>query len=221
MSKNNGKVELYCILDRSGSMGGKEKFTIDGFNEFIERQSEEIKNGSATLVLFDDKYEVVYSAVKMKKVSKLNEKVYFVRGMTALNDAVAKTLKMAKKEHKANGEPDKAICLIVTDGYENDSKEYPGEEGRKKVKKMIKRLQDKKGWDFFFIGSEIDAVAVGSGIGIPGTHSATVSSGACGTRAAYTALSVSVTASVTNEEVDTQDLYDELLELELEPEPVD
>lgn len=212
-------VEIYCILDRSGSMTGLEKSTIDGFNDFVKRQVKEIKKATVTLVLFDDRYELVYDAKKLQKVPKLTEEVYYVRGLTALNDAVAKTLKAAKKRHRANGKPDKAICLIVTDGYENASTDYPGEEGRKKVRKMIERLQDKKDWDFFFIGSEIDAVATSSSMGIPATHATKTAGSSRGVAAAY-AMAAGATAQSASGEtvVSTQDLYDELLEEDEEDE---
>jgi uncharacterized protein YegL len=207
------QIEIYCILDRSGSMGGAEDSVIAGFNDFIKRQVKDVGNAVVTLVLFDDQYELIYKAKKLKKVPKLNRKVYFTRGLTALNDAVAKTLKTAKKRHDKVGEPDKAICLIVTDGYENDSKDYPGEAGRKKIKKMIKHLQNKKGWDFFFIGSEIDAVTVSKGIGIPSAHTTKAAASHRGTVAAYAAMGASVSASALDESVEsTQDLYDKLME---------
>lgn len=213
------KIEMFCILDRSGSMAGAEASTIDGFNTFIKQQTKKLKGAAVTLVLFDNQYEVVYEATKLKQVPKLNGKVYFTRGLTALNDAIAQTLKSAQARHKNDGAPDKAICLIITDGYENASNDYPGEEGRKKVKKMITKLQKKEGWEFFFIGSEIDAQAVGHGIGIPMGSSVTVTSDDRGTRAAYAAMSVNVSATLDGiAAAPLQETYDTLLDDEPEEE---
>lgn len=148
------KTHIVAILDRSGSMGGKEREVVNAFNNFVEEQKKIPGKATLTLILFDDKYEVPIKKVKLKKAPALTEKQYYVRGMTALNDAVGKSISMFDKEKKV-------IVLIQTDGMENASQEWKTE----KLKDEIQRRQ-KDGWEFVFIGAGIDAFAAGSMIGI-------------------------------------------------------
>ncbi len=146
MSKSK-VIDLIAILDRSGSMAGKEEDVIGGFNEFIANQRKLPGLCCVTLVLFDEQYQVVYNRVPLKDVSELKSDVYYTRGSTALLDAVGKTLKGAASS-------DKAIVFIFTDGQENSSKEWKKEA----VKKLVEE-QQMRGWDINFIGADLDAYA--------------------------------------------------------------
>lgn len=149
-------VEIICILDRSGSMGGLEDEVINSFNKFIKDQKAVEGKARVTLVLFDDHIETPFLQVKLKKFESIDNSIYFTRGMTSLNDAIGKTLN--RDEFK---ESDKAIVWIQTDGAENSSQEYNSEN----VKKLVKE-KTQKGWEFMFMGANIDAFGVGSSYGL-------------------------------------------------------
>ena len=174
MTKRNRRksdtTHIICILDRSGSMGAQANDVINNFNKFLEEQQGLDGKAELTLVLFDDEYEMVYDALDIREVPPLTEGTYFVRGWTAMNDAIGKTLnKMQRNE--------KAIVLIHTDGWENASKEYTPAT----VKTLVDKL--KKKWEFIFVGGDIDAKQVGSSIGI--TRTANVFNDAMGTEHTY------------------------------------
>ena len=143
-TRKSNTTHIICILDRSGSMSGMQDEVISNFNHFLMEQKELEGKAKLTLVLFDDRYEMIYDEIDLQKARKLTSRQYFARGMTAMNDAVGRTL-VNKKQH------DKAIVLIHTDGYENHSKEYTP----KDIKKLVKGL--KKKWEFIFVGADIDA----------------------------------------------------------------
>lgn len=146
-------IDLIAILDRSGSMRGKETDVIGGFNKFIDDQRKIPGDAYVTLVLFDDQYEVVYNRVAIKSIPELTKKLYYTRGNTALLDAVGKTISGAAAAEKA-------IVFIFTDGMENASKEYK----RHQVKELVE-AREKAGWEVHFIGANIDAFAEGASIG--------------------------------------------------------
>lgn len=150
--KRNNEMDIVFLLDRSGSMGGIEDDTIGGYNSYIESQKK--NNVKVTTVLFDDKYEMLHERCDIKNVKPLNNKTYYVRGCTALLDAIGKTINYMDKE-KAK----KVIFIITTDGLENASREYT----RDKIKEMIKSHNE---WEFMYIGADIDSYAEGSSIGI-------------------------------------------------------
>lgn len=157
-------TELVFILDRSGSMSGLEKDTIGGFNGMIEKQKKEDGEALVSVVLFDDKAEVLYDRLDIQDVKPMTEKEYFVRGCTALLDAVGgaiEHIKKVRKEAPKEERPEKTIFIITTDGMENASKEYSYE----KVKKLIDKRQAKH-WEFIFLGANIDAVAEAGRLGI-------------------------------------------------------
>lgn len=163
--KKTGMLEVVFILDRSGSMGGKEEDTIGGFNSMLEKQQETSDNIIWTTVLFDNRYEVIHDRVPVQKVSPLTEEEYYVRGSTALLDAVGRTIHRIARHHayaKAGEAPEKTLFVITTDGRENASCEYSLHE----VRQMIEEQQDAFGWEFIFLGSNIDAVREGGRIGI-------------------------------------------------------
>ena len=163
MSK--GYTEIIYILDRSGSMGGLESDTIGGFNSMMEQQKKIGEEAVVSTVLFDDVAEVIHDRVPIEKIEKMTDKQYYVRGCTALLDAVGGAIhhignvhKYARKEDR----PEKTIVVITTDGMENASCRY----SREKIEKMVKRQQEKYGWEFIFIGANIDAYAEAQKYGI-------------------------------------------------------
>ena len=162
------KVEILCILDRSGSMDHIMKEAINAFNEFVTEQKTLPGDARLTLAAFDDKYDVIHDRVDIQEVPTLSKRVVFARGMTALNDAIGKTINNAKKNKKT-------ICLIQTDGLENCSNEYSTNDIRELIKKKTK-----KGWEFHFIGAGIDAFAEGHKYGIPDANRVSVASNAKG-----------------------------------------
>ncbi|QOY35451.1 vWA domain-containing protein [Anaerobacillus isosaccharinicus] len=157
-------TEIIFLLDRSGSMGGLEKNTINGFNAFIESQSQVDGETTVTAVLFDDEYEILWNGIDAKKVT-LTNKEYYVRGSTALLDAVGKTIldvgyRLSKTTEDER--PGKVIFVITTDGMENSSREFTYE----KIKDLIKHQQEKYNWEFIFLGANIDATIEAGNIGI-------------------------------------------------------
>lgn len=162
---NKNLTEIVYILDRSGSMSGLEKDTIGGYNSFLEKQKKEDGDAVVTTVLFDDKYDMVHDHVDIKKVKPLTNKEYFARGMTALLDAIGKTINNVGNRHKYaldSEVPGKTIVVITTDGFENASREFTSD----KVKSMIEHQKKKYGWEFLFLGANIDAVETAKNFGI-------------------------------------------------------
>ena len=158
-------TEIVYILDRSGSMSGLEADTIGGFNSMIEKQKETGEKAYVSTVLFDDRTEVIHDRVPIEKVDKITNKEYCVRGSTALLDAVGGAIKHIINIHKYAREedrPDKTIFVITTDGMENASINYNYDQ----VKKMIEKEQKEYGWEFIFIGANIDACAEAERFGI-------------------------------------------------------
>ena len=158
-------TELVFILDRSGSMSGLESDTIGGFNSMLEKQQALPGECRITTVLFDSEYEVLHDRLDIRAVSPITECEYFVRGCTALLDAVGKTIskignvqKQSKPEHRAA----KVLFVITTDGMENASREY----SYNKVKAQIVRQKAKYGWEFIFLGANIDAAEAANRFGI-------------------------------------------------------
>ena len=137
-------VDLIFIMDRSGSMMGSEMDTIGGFNSFIQKEIKNEKNTKVTTVLFDHEYEMLYKRKPIHQVDKLTEKEYWVRGSTALLDAIGKTINTLDKEID-----NKALVVIMTDGYENASCEYS--------KQQIANLINNHNWEFIYIGADIDS----------------------------------------------------------------
>ena len=146
------EMDLFFILDRSGSMSGSESDTINGFNAFIEKQAVKNHNIRVTTILFDDKYQVLYSRKPISEVKALTEKEYYVRGCTALLDSIGKTVNSYKNEVGS------AMCIITSDGYENASREYDRDQ--------IRNIIENCGWEFVFIGADIDSYTEASRIGI-------------------------------------------------------
>ncbi len=168
---STGLTELVFILDRSGSMNGLERDTIGGFNGMIAKQKTEKQNVNVTTVLFDDQVEIIHDRFPIEIVQPLTEKEYYVRGCTALLDAVGETIekidnvqKYLPETHRA----EKTIFIITTDGLENSSEHY----SYKKIRRMINAKKE-CGWEFLFLGANIDAGKEAEKIGISRNRSVT------------------------------------------------
>ncbi|MEK3806313.1 vWA domain-containing protein [Bacillus sp. FSL H8-0547] len=161
---NHKLTEIVFLLDRSGSMGGLEQDVIGGFNSFVENQCWHEGDTVLTAVLFDDEYEVLWKGEDAKSV-KLTVEDYYVRGLTALLDAIGKTITdVGRRLSKTSQEqrPGKVIFVITTDGQENASKEFSYD----KVHELIKHQQEKYSWEFIFMGANIDVAKEAENIGI-------------------------------------------------------
>ena len=188
----NNLTEMVFILDRSGSMSGLEADTIGGFNSMIGRQKNEAGSAFVTTVLFDTRYEVLHDRLALENVSAMTEKEYTVGGCTALLDAVGTTIKQIETIHKyARPEdvPAHTLFIITTDGMENSSREY----SYSAVREMIEGAK-KKGWEFLFLGANIDAAAEAARIGISRDRAANFEATASGTHTLFAALSESVSS---------------------------
>ena len=190
-NKNNKPkdVELVFILDRSGSMGGLESDTIGGYNSMLSKQKKE-KTGkvSVTTVLFDDQYELLYNQVPIEKVSPMTEKEYYVRGSTALLDAIGKTVMQVKANQDKKEIKDKVLFVIITDGMENASREYRVEQ----VKKLIEERKEKDNWEFLFLGANIDAIGAAKDLGIDSSRAVRFKSDKKGTAKNYEVLNEAI-----------------------------
>ena len=179
---NQNLTEIVFILDRSGSMAGLENDTIGGFNGFVKKQAQAGQT-SLTTILFDDKYETLHNGIDAGKAA-LTDKEYYTRGCTALLDAVGKTIKDVRKRLKKTPEasrPGKVIFVITTDGLENASRKFSYDE----IKKMITRQTEKYGWEFIFMGANIDVAKEGSRMGIRADHSVAFCASPAGVNAMY------------------------------------
>lgn len=189
MKKN--LTELVMILDRSGSMGGLESDTIGGYNSMIRKQKETEGEVLVTTVLFDDRREVLYDRVPLDKLPQMTDKEYYVRGCTALLDAVGSAIHHIGNVHKYAREedrPEKTIFVITTDGMENASREYSCD----RVRKMVERRKEKYGWEFIFLGANIDAVETAGRFGISADRAANYHSDHAGTALNYEVLADAV-----------------------------
>ena len=166
-----GLTEIVFILDRSGSMRGLEGDTIGGYNSMIDKQKTEKGEALISTVLFDGQTEVLHDRIPLDKVEPITEKEYYVRGSTALLDAIGGAIHHIGNVHKYAREedvPERTIFVITTDGMENASHRYTSDE----VKAMVKR-QKEKGWEFLFLGANIDAVETAAHFGIGADRSVT------------------------------------------------
>ena len=164
-----GLTELVFILDKSGSMAGLESDTIGGFNGMIEKQKKEEGEAFVTTILFSNDSTTIHDRIDLKNVPKMTEKEYFVGGCTALIDAIGLAIEHIRSIHKYIREedrPEHTVFAITTDGYENASHKYSSDQ----VKKMIGQ-QKEAGWEFLFLGANIDAVETAKSFGIEEDHS--------------------------------------------------
>lgn len=160
-----GKTELVFILDRSGSMAGLESDTIGGFNSMLKKQRDVPGECFITTVLFDHDYELLHNHIDLRGVSPMTEREYFVRGSTALLDAVGSTINKVISGQRNTAEvqqAEKVIFVIITDGQENSSREYPPA----KIRQLIEEQKGHYGWEFIFLGANLDAVSTARDLGI-------------------------------------------------------
>jgi len=189
----NNTTELVFILDRSGSMGGLESDTIGGFNSMLAKQQKEPGDCRITTVLFDSEYEILHDRIDVKAVSPVTEKEYFVRGSTALLDAVGKTINKigaAQKNTSKDYRAEKVLFVITTDGMENASREFSYD----KIKSMIETQKKKYGWEFIFLGANIDAAKTAGQFGIAKNRSQNFHNDGDGIALNYSVVSETVSA---------------------------
>jgi uncharacterized protein YegL len=205
-----GLTELVFILDRSGSMRGLEADTIGGFNGMIEKQKKETGEVLVSAVLFDDATEVLYDRRDIREITPMTDREYYVRGCTALLDAVGGAIthiKGIRKSLPKSERPEKTIFIITTDGMENASRRY----SYNKVKAMIENRRAKN-WEFIFLGANIDAVAEAGRLGIQASRAVNYHCDAAGTALNYQVLNETVakmrccaSASQMSEMMDKED----------------
>ena len=184
-------TEIVFILDRSGSMCGLEADTIGGFNALMKKQKAEEGEAYVSTILFDDKQQVLHNRVNLKNVKPMTRDEYFVRGCTALLDAVGGAIHYIGNAHKYAREedrPEKTLFIITTDGMENASRKYTYE----KVKQMVQKQKEKYGWEFLFLGANIDAIGVAGRFGIDADRAVNYECDSKGTEVNYKALNKAV-----------------------------
>ena len=199
MKKNNNITELVFILDRSGSMSGLESDTVGGFNAMIEKQRKEGGECYVSTVLFDNRSEVLHDRIPLSKIGKMTEKEYYVRGSTALIDAIGGAIKHISSIHKyirPEDVPEHTVFVITTDGMENASHKYTSDE----VKRMV-NMQKEKGWEFLFIGANIDSVETAKKFGIDEDRAVNYHADKIGTAVLYETVSNTVTSVRANRSV--------------------
>lgn len=187
-----GLTEVVFILDRSGSMSGLERDTIGGFNSMIEKQKKEEGEALVSTVLFDNYSEVLHDRVDIAKIEPLTDRDYTVRGCTALLDAIGGAIHHIGNVHKyARNEdvPEHTIFIITTDGMENASHQY----SREKIKAMIERQKSKYGWEFLFLGANIDAIETARSYGIDQDRAVEYNCDSVGTGLNFEAMSDAIT----------------------------
>lgn len=186
-------TELVFILDRSGSMSGLETDTIGGFNSMIAKQKKEAGEALVSTVLFDNESVVIHDRLPLEDVPPMTEKEYFTLGCTALLDAVGGAIHHIGNIHKyARSEdvPEHTLFVITTDGMENASRRYLAQ----KVKEMIGRQKEKYGWEFLFLGANIDAVETAGHLGIAPDRAVNYHCDSEGTRLNYEVVGQAVAA---------------------------
>lgn len=197
MKTNNNLTELVFILDRSGSMSGLESDTIGGFNAMIEKQKKEDGKAYVSTILFDNYSEVLHDRVNLKDIPQMTDKDYTVRGCTALIDAIGGAIKHIANIHKyARPEdvPAHTMFVITTDGMENASHRFTSDD----VKKMIEHQKEKYGWEFLFIGANIDAIKTAENFGINRNRAVNYNADSKGTQVLYETLSAPISAMRAN-----------------------
>lgn len=208
----NGITEMVFILDRSGSMLGLEKDTIGGFNSMIRKQKKEGGDAYVSTILFDNVQEVVHDRVKLSDVKRMTGKTYWVRGSTALLDAIGGAIHHTLNAHRHSDPkdiPQHTIFVIITDGYENASVKYSYDD----VKRMIEHEKEKYGWEFLFIGANIDAVQAASNIGISANRAVNYVADSEGTDRVYEGVSMAMRSmSMADEDYELEGCWREKID---------
>ena len=194
-----GLVEMVFILDRSGSMRGLEADTVGGFNSLIEKQKQASGEALVSLVLFDDQCEVIHHRRVIASLEPLTKETYYVRGSTALVDAVGRGIEKIKHVHRQLGSdntPEKTMFIITTDGQENASKQY----NTHQLKRLISEQQEKFGWEFLFLGANMDAFATAMDLGIQRNRAANFQASEEGIKKKFSAVNETISRFRMNDE---------------------
>ena len=210
-----GLTELVFILDRSGSMAGLEKETIGGFNSLIEKQKKNEGDVYVSTVLFDGVSEVLHDRIPLCEIQPMTEDEYYVRGCTALLDALGGAIHHIGNVHKYAKEedrPEKTLFIITTDGQENSSRRYT----YKKVKHMVERQKEKFGWEFLFLGANIDAIAEAERFGIKADRAVNYECDEVGTAINFKVLSKAVSRVIEYSYDDCEEMLDDSWKEEIE-----
>lgn len=197
----NHITELVFVLDRSGSMSGLESDTIGGFNSLIERQKRIKGKCYVTTVLFDSQHETVHDREELSTIMPMTERDYYVRGCTALLDALGDTINHISNIHKyirSEDVPEQTTFVIMTDGMENASHRYDGPE----VRQMIESKKEKSGWEFLFLAANIDAIETAARMGINDDFAANYHPDKEGTRVAYEAIGKAILSTRMGKPID-------------------
>lgn len=196
-----GYTDISIVLDRSGSMDSVKLDTIGGFNSFLKAQKGVPGEATITLVQFDDIYEVVYEGIRLQDAPLLNDQTFVPRGTTALLDAIGRTINATGKRLATLPEterPEKVIFVILTDGYENASREFKVEQ----INDMIRHQRDVYAWEIVFIGANQDAITSASQMGIQAANALTYAANTVGTQQAFSSLTQNIAAYRTNQKLD-------------------
>lgn len=188
----NQNLDIVFVIDRSGSMYGSERDTIGGFNSFIEKERKKGFNTNVTTILFDNEYEMLYKRKSIDEVDELTSNEYYVKGMTALLDAIGKTIVTLDKEID-----NKVLFVIMTDGYENASVEFS--------KSQIKNMIESHNWEFIFMGADIDSYVEAASIGIRKSHVANYKKSKAGFNDAFVSMEYAADFSRCNMDLGDSD----------------
>ncbi|MCR5295477.1 MAG: VWA domain-containing protein [Lachnospiraceae bacterium] len=204
-----GLTEVVFILDRSGSMSGLEADTIGGYNSMLSRQKKEEGEAVISTILFDDQTEILHDRKSLDQVEPITDKDYYVRGCTALLDAVGGAIHHIGKVHKEMPEeerPEKTLFIITTDGMENSSRQYSYD----KVKKMVEKKKKKHHWEFIFLGANIDAVEVAGRFGVAANRAVRYECDSAGTALNFDVMSKMVSRARACESAgEMEDCFDD------------
>lgn len=206
-----GLTEVVFILDRSGSMSGLEADTIGGYNSMLSKQKKEEGEAIISTVLFDDQAEILHDRKNLDQVEQITDKDYYVRGCTALLDAVGGAIHhigKVQKEMPEDEKPEKTLFIITTDGMENASKQYSYD----KVKKMVEKKKKKHHWEFIFLGANIDAIEVAGRFGVAANRAVRYECDSVGTALNFDVMSNMVScARACDCAEDMEDCFDDEL----------
>jgi len=190
-------TDITMVVDKSSSMANQVSSTIEGFNTFLHQQKEAEGKATITLIQFGSDIQTDYEGLDVQDAPELSEGFYVPNGMTALNDAVGSAILQAQKRHRAMAEaerPHKVVVVVLTDGQENQSKEFAGPQGLHNLKTLIERQQT-EGWEFVFLGQDLDAQAVAQTYAIPQGQALSYRGSSRGIEHAYVATSHAIADS--------------------------